>query len=172
MGRERELAVLEDLLGRVREGRGQIVGMIGEPGVGKSRLCYEFIRAHQTHGWLILETSADSYGQAIPYRPVIDLLKSYFQIAGGDDRQTIHGKVTDKLRTLGQTLHPSLPALLILLDVPVEDAAWQALDPSQRRQRLLDAVKRLLIRESQIQPSLAGRREPPLDRRRDAGVPG
>ena len=58
VGRERELAVLEDLLRRAGEGRGQIAGIIGEPGVGKSRLCYEFVRAHQTHGWLILETRA------------------------------------------------------------------------------------------------------------------
>jgi DNA-binding NtrC family response regulator/tetratricopeptide (TPR) repeat protein len=154
VGRERELAVLDDLLGRVREGRGQVVGMIGEPGVGKSRLCYELIRAHQTHGWLILETSADSYGQATPYLPVIELLKAYFQIASRDDLSTLRDKVTDKLRTLGQPLASSLPAVLTLLDVPAEDAAWQALEPSQRRQQLLDAIRRLLIRETQIQPIL------------------
>jgi DNA-binding NtrC family response regulator/tetratricopeptide (TPR) repeat protein len=154
VGRERELAVLDDLLGRVREGRGQVVGMIGEPGVGKSRLCYELIRAHQTHGWLILETSADSYGQATPYLPVIELLKSYFQSASCHDASTLHDKVADKLRTLGQPLASSLPAVLTLLDVPAEDAAWQALDPSQRRLQLLDAIKRLLIRASQIQPVL------------------
>jgi DNA-binding NtrC family response regulator/tetratricopeptide (TPR) repeat protein len=154
VGRERELAVLEDLLGRVREGRGQVVGILGEPGVGKSRLCYEFICAHQTDGWLILETSADSYGQATPYLPVIELLKSYLQIASGHDAPTLHDQVVDKLRTLGQSLASSLPAVLTLLDVSVDDAAWQALDPSQRRQQLLDAVKRLLIRESQIQPIL------------------
>jgi DNA-binding NtrC family response regulator len=154
VGRERELAALDDLLGRAREGRGQVVGIIGEPGVGKSRLCYEFIHAHQAHGWLILETSADSYGQATPYLPVIELLKSYFQIASGHDASMLHDKVADKLRTLGQSLASSLPAMLTLLDVPVEDAAWQALDPSQRRRQLLDAVKRLLVRESQIQPVL------------------
>jgi DNA-binding NtrC family response regulator len=154
VGRERELVTLEDSLGQAREGRGQVVGIVGEPGVGKSRLCYEFIRAHHTHGWLILEISADSYGQAAPYLPVIELLKSYFQIASRDDVSTLRYKVADRLRTLGQSLESSLPALLTLLDVPVEDAAWQAFDPSQRRQRLLDAIRRLLIRESQIQPVL------------------
>ena len=132
--------------------------------MGKSRLCYEFIRAHQTHGWLILETSANSYGQATPYLLVIELLKTYFQIASCHDALTLHDKVADKLRTLDQSLASSLPAVLTLLDVPIEDAAWQALDPSQRRQQLLDAIKRLLIRESHpTGPS--GRREPPLDRR-------
>jgi DNA-binding NtrC family response regulator/tetratricopeptide (TPR) repeat protein len=152
VGRERELATVEGSLEQARGGRGQIVGMIGEPGVGKSRLCYEFIRAHHTHSWLILETSADSYGQATPYLPVIDLLKSYFQVASRDDVPTLRGKVADKLRTLGQSMEPNLSALLTLLGVPVEDTTWHALDPSQRRQRIMDAVKYLLLRESQLQP--------------------
>src|SRR5262249_1485932 len=66
----------------------------------------------------------------------------------------IREKVTGKLLTLDRALEPSLPAFLTLLDVPVEDAAWQALDPMQRRQRTLDAVKRLLLREAQNQPIL------------------
>jgi hypothetical protein len=154
VGRERELAILVDLLGQVREGRGQVVGLVGEPGVGKSRLCYESVHAHPTQGCLILATSAEASGQATPYLPVIELLKSYFQIASCDAVVTRRDKVTDTLRTLGHSLDLSLPAVLTLLDVPVEDAAWQALDPSQRRQQLLDAIKRLLIRESQIQPAL------------------
>ena len=152
VGRERELAVLEDLLRQVMEGRGQIAGIIGEPGLGKSRLCYEFIRAHQSHGWLTLETSAHSYSRAMPYWPIIDMLKNYFQLDAGDDRQTIRAKVTDKLLALEATLQPTLPALFVLLEVPVEDALWQALDPSQRRQRFMEAVKHLLLRESQIRP--------------------
>ena len=152
VGRERELAALGDLLVQVEEGRGQVVGIMGEPGIGKSRVCYEFTRTHLTHGWLRLETSAASYGKGIPYLPVIDLLKAYFQVDAGDDRQTIRVKVTDKLLALETTLEPILPALLVLLGVPVEDPPWQALDPSQRRQRLLDAVKHLWLRESQVQP--------------------
>ncbi|MGH8064164.1 MAG: ATP-binding protein [Candidatus Entotheonellia bacterium] len=128
------------------------MGIVGEPGVGKSRLCYEVIQAHAAHGWLILETSADSYSQATPYRPIIDLLKAYFQLDARDDLQTIRDKVTDKLLALETTLQPILPALLVLLEVPVDDSQWQALDPSQRRQHIIDAVKYLLLRESQIQP--------------------
>jgi DNA-binding NtrC family response regulator/tetratricopeptide (TPR) repeat protein len=154
VGRERELAVLADLLGQAREGQGQLVGIVGEPGVGKSRLCYEFMRAHSIQGWQIFTTSADASGQAIPYLPVIELLQSYFQITSHDGVSARHDKVTDQLRTLGQSLESSLPALLTLLDVPVEDDAWHALEPSHRRQQLLDAIKRLLIRGSQIQPLL------------------
>jgi DNA-binding NtrC family response regulator len=154
VGRERELAILGDLLGQAREGRGQLVGIIGEPGVGKSRLCYEFARAHSVQGWRILAASADASGQATPYLPVIELLKSYFQIASRDAMATGRDKVAGILRTLGPLAQSSLSAVLTLLDVPVEDDAWQALDPPQRRRQLLDAIKRLLIRESQIQPLL------------------
>ena len=89
-----------------------------------------------------------------PTCPVIDLLRGYFQIESRDDPRKIREKVTGKLLTLDAGAGARLPALLALLDVPVDDAAWQALDPPQRRQRTLDAVKRLLLRESQVQPLL------------------
>jgi class 3 adenylate cyclase/tetratricopeptide (TPR) repeat protein len=154
VGRERELAVLGDLLTQAERGRGQAVAIVGEPGVGKSRLCYEFTQAHRAHGWLILASSPVAYGKDIPYLPVIDLLKVYFQIECCDAGRTIRDKVTGKLRMVHDALEQTLPALLALLDVPVEDPQWQALDPPQRRQRTLDAVRRLLLWESQVQPLL------------------
>jgi len=88
------------------------------------------------------------------YGPVIDLLKSYFTIQDRDDPRTIRERVTGKLLTLDRALESTLPALLALLDVPIDDAAWRALDPPQRRQRTLDAVKRLVVREAREQPLL------------------
>jgi predicted ATPase len=85
---------------------------------------------------------------------VIDLLKGYFKIQDRDDLREMREKVTGKLLALDRALEPTLPALLALLDVPVDDAAWAALDPGQRRQRTLDAVKRLLLREAREQPLL------------------
>jgi DNA-binding NtrC family response regulator/tetratricopeptide (TPR) repeat protein len=152
VGRERELATLSDLLVQVEEGRGQVVGMLGEPGIGKSRLCYEFIRAHLPHQWLCLDASAASYGKDTPYLPVIDLLKAYFQLDASGDVQTRRATVTAKLLALEPALQPILPALLVLLEVPIDDPQWQALEPPQRRQRIMDAVKQLLLRESQVQP--------------------
>ena len=155
VGRQHEVETLHHALERSATGHGQVVAVIGEPGVGKSRLFYEFTQAYYLRGWFILEAGAvSSYEQAIPYLPVIDLLKAYFRVEGPIDERGTHEKVADKLLTLDETLRPTLPAFLMLLDVPVEDQQWQTLDPRQRRQRMLDAIKRLLLRESQVQPLL------------------
>jgi tetratricopeptide (TPR) repeat protein len=95
-----------------------------------------------------------SYGKSTSYLPVIDLLKAYFKIHDRETHREIREKVTGKLLTLDRALEATLPALLALLDVPVEDVHWEALDPAQRRQRTLDAVKHLLLRESPGQPLL------------------
>ena len=152
VGRDAETEQLRKALEQARSDHGQVVGVVGEPGLGKSRLFFEFTHSHRTQGWLILESGSVSYGKATPYLPVIDLLKAYFKIQDRDDHREIREKVTGKLLTLDKSLEPTLPAFLALLDVPVDDPAWQALDPSQRRQQTLSAVKRLLLRESQVQP--------------------
>ena len=152
VGRQTELAVLQQALEQARTGHGQMVAVIGEPGVGKTRLFYEFVHSHRTQGWLALETTSMSYGKATTYLPVIDLLNVYFQVEEGDDPRRIREKVTGKLLTLDEALRPTLPAFLSLLEVPVEDAAWEHLNALQRRQHILDAVKSLLLRESQVQP--------------------
>ena len=110
--------------------------------------------SHRVQDWLILEASSVSYGKATSYLPVIDLLKGYFKIGDRDDHREMRAKVLGRVLGLDRALEPRLPPLLALLDVPVEEAAWQNLDPPQRRQRTLDAVKRLLLRESQVQPLL------------------
>jgi class 3 adenylate cyclase/tetratricopeptide (TPR) repeat protein len=152
VGRDSDLDQLRQALERARAGHGQVVAVIGEPGVGKSRLYWEFTHSHRTQGWLIVESGSVSYGKASAYLPVIDLLKAYFQIEARDDGRKIREKVTGKVLALDRALESSLPAFLWLLDVSVEDAQWQRLEPSQRRQRTLDGVKRLLLRESQVQP--------------------
>ena len=154
VGRQAEFEALRQALERAGTSHGQVVAVIGEPGVGKTRLVYEFIRSHHTHDWLVLESSSVSYGKATAYLPVRDLLKAYFQIDDRDDGRKVREKLTGKLLTLDAALGPTLPAFLTLLDVPVEDRRWQDLDPAQRRQRTLEAIKGLLLRESQVQPLL------------------
>src|SRR5262249_22091274 len=152
IGRDTEMEQLRRALALAETGHGQIVAVVGEPGGGKSRLVRESTRAHRTHGWLVLESSSLSYGKATPYLPLIDLLKSYLRVEDRDESRDVREKVTGKLLTLDESLRPSLTPILALLDVPVEDPRWQALEPPQRRQLTLDAVRRVLLRESQVQP--------------------
>ena len=154
VGRDQELATLRERLRQVEGGRGQVVGVMGDPGTGKSRLCDEFVRGALAQPWLILHTQGTAYGQATPYLPIIDLLKGYFHLDDREDRATIRDQVTTHLHGLDDTLTPTAPAFLTLLEVPVEDPQWQALEAAQRRQRTLDALKWVLVRESQVQPVL------------------
>ena len=154
VGRDVEVEQLRRALELAGSGHGQVAAVVGEAGVGKSRLFYEFTQSHRAGSWLVIEAGSVSYGRATSYLPVIDLLQAYFQIETRDDHRKIREKVTGKLLTLDRSLEVTVPAILALLDVPVEDEQWEALDPPQRRQRTLDAVKRLLLRESQVQPLL------------------
>jgi class 3 adenylate cyclase/tetratricopeptide (TPR) repeat protein len=154
VGRDAEVEQLRRALEQARQGRGQVAAVVGEPGVGKSRLAFEVTHSHRVEGWLVLEASSVSHGKATSYLPVVDLLKGYFRIGDRDTPREIREKVTGKTLTLDHSLESMLPALLALLDVGGEDPQWQALDPSQRRQRMLEAVKRLLLREAQVQPLL------------------
>jgi class 3 adenylate cyclase/tetratricopeptide (TPR) repeat protein len=154
VGRDPELEQLRRAQQLADSGRGQVAAIVGEAGVGKSRLVYEFTHSHHLQGWLVLESASVSYGKATSYWPVINLLKGYFKIQDRDDLREIREKVTGKVLTLDRGLEPTLPALLALLDVPVDDASWQTLDPGQRRQRTLEAVRRLLLREAREQPLL------------------
>jgi class 3 adenylate cyclase/tetratricopeptide (TPR) repeat protein len=154
VGRENELEALSQALARTAAGRGQVIGIVGEPGVGKSRLVWEVTHSHRVQGWLVLQACSVPYGKATSYLPIIDLLKGYFCIEDRDGPPTVREKLTGKLLTLDRALEGHLPALLSLLDVPTDDLEWSTLDPPQRRRRTLDAVKRLLLRESQVQPLL------------------
>jgi class 3 adenylate cyclase/tetratricopeptide (TPR) repeat protein len=152
VGRGREIEALCQALDRAGVGHGQVVAVVGEAGVGKSRLAYEFVHSHRTEGWLVLESASVSYGKATPYFPIIDLLKRYAHVEEHDDARTIRAKVTGQVLTLDDTLQEIIPALLSLLDALPEDSSFQKLDPPQRRQRTLDGLKRVLLRESQAQP--------------------
>jgi class 3 adenylate cyclase/tetratricopeptide (TPR) repeat protein len=154
VGRQQELLALQQALERAGAGHGQMVALVGEAGVGKSRLLYEFVHSHYTPGWLVLESASVSYGKATPYFPVIDLLRRYSHVEEHDDTRTIRAKVTGQVLTLDPALQDTVPALLSLLDALPEDSPFLTLDPPQRRQRTLDAFKRVLLRESQAQPLL------------------
>ncbi len=152
VGRAAEVRLLGEALARAGAGRGQVVAVVGEPGVGKSRLYWEFTHSHRTQGWLVLESSSVSYGRTLAYLPIVELLRGYFQLEVRDDARKVREKVTGKILSLDRQLEPWLTAFLWLLDVAGDDPQWEALDPPQRRHRTLEGIRRLLLRESQVQP--------------------
>ncbi len=151
VGREAELAQMRRALELVRGGHGQIVAAMGEPGVGKSRLFFEFKAVAQS-GCLVLEAYSVSHGKASAYLPVIDLLKSYFEIMPEDDERKRREKVAGKVVILDRTLEDTLPYLYALLGIYESDDPLAPLDPQTRRRRTLEAIKRILVRESLSQP--------------------
>src|SRR5262245_33769575 len=152
VGRNAEMEQLRTALEGARRGHGEVVAVMGEPGVGKSRLFHELTHSDRAVGCRILHASAASYARAIAYSPVIDLIRALFGI---DERYVVgllRAKATGHLLTLDEALKHLLPPVLWLLEaLPEGDRFWD-LEPPQRSQLTLDAIKRLLCRESQVQP--------------------
>ena len=154
VGRDAEIEQLRRAVDQARQGRGQVAAIVGEPGVGKSRLTFELTHSHRVEGWLVLEAGASSHGKATSYLPVSTLLRSYFKLGERDTYEDMRATISARLSALGESLWPAAPAFEALLGVPVDDARWQGLEPRQRRQHTLEALRHLILRESQIQPLL------------------
>jgi class 3 adenylate cyclase/predicted ATPase len=147
VGRQSELDQMQRALAQARAGHGQIVGVMGEPGLGKSRLFYEFELLSQS-GCLVLEAYSVSHGKASPYLPVIELLKGYFQIQAPDDERTRRQKVIGKVLELDRSLEDTLLYFFALLGIEEQPSPLQQMDPQIRRRRTFDAIKKLFLRES------------------------
>jgi tetratricopeptide (TPR) repeat protein len=176
VGRRREIEVFSKLMEEAGLGKGQILAMVGEPGLGKSRLVHEFARHQLRPGWLVLEGASVSYGKATPYFPLIEMLRRYFQIADGEGSENIREQVVMHILELDNMLKDAIPPMLSLLGASPDEKHSQApgghgwlsqqqdladtvkrfsvMDPQQRRHRTLNSVKGMLIRESQRQPLL------------------
>jgi class 3 adenylate cyclase/tetratricopeptide (TPR) repeat protein len=152
VGRAAEMGHLVGAMRRAADRHGQLVAVLGEAGVGKSRLCHEFTHSADARQWVVLETGAVSYARGPSYSPVLDLLRQYFRIESRDDHARIREKVGEALVALEPALVRYHAALLWLLDVPSDDPQWAGLDPTQRRRRALDGVRTLLVRESARRP--------------------
>jgi class 3 adenylate cyclase/tetratricopeptide (TPR) repeat protein len=151
VGREREMEALRHAAMLAREGRGQIVAAMAEPGVGKSRLFYEF-KATSASGWMVLEALSISHGKASAYLPVLDLLRNYFEISAGDDERKRREKVAGKITVLDRSLEDTLPYLFSLLGIVEGDDPPADTDGQLKKRRTLEAIKRILLRESLKQP--------------------
>ena len=153
VGRQDEIESLNRAATRAKAGHGQVVALVGEAGVGKSRIFLEFAHSLEAQGWLVLEGRSVSYGKATSYLPLITLLSRYFQIQDRDTEQLVRERVGRKLLALGdEKLLAQLPFLTRALGISASDDAWANLHPFERQSLIFDAVKRLLLRESQNQP--------------------
>ncbi len=151
VGRRREMDQLRQTLEQAKAGQGQIVGVMGEPGLGKSRLFYEFKRKSQ-NVCLVLEAFSVSYGKVSPYLPIVELLKTYFLIQPQDEEWKRKEKISNKVLSLDRSLEETLPYLYALLGIDGSDPLLQQFDAQTRRRRTFEALKKLFLRESQNQP--------------------
>ena len=176
VGRNAEIDIFNKLVEQTAARHGHILAMVGEPGMGKSRLVHEFTRHQLPAGWLVLEGASVSYGKATPYFPLIEMLRRYFQITAENGPEEIQERVVNHVLELSNMLKDTIPPILSLLGAFPEESysaasgehnwlaqhqdllemvnRFGAMDPQQRRRRTLDAAKRVLIRESQRQPLL------------------
>jgi predicted ATPase len=153
IGRAAELQRLEEIYGELKQ-HGQLVALVGEPGVGKSRLIYEFARSRGSLGRTVLVGQAASYATQTAYHPIVGLMKSYLGVELTDGQEEIRAKVADKVSALDPDFDNIVPALLWLLDVPVNEAHWQDLDAAGRRERAMTSLKRLFLAIGSVQPLL------------------
>ncbi|GAB7540665.1 adenylate/guanylate cyclase domain-containing protein [Cupriavidus sp. 8B] len=151
VGRQAEMEQLHNAFELAKAGHGQVVGVVGEAGVGKSRLFHEF-KARSQQGCLVLETFSVSHGKAFAYLPLIELLRNYFQITPQDNDRSCREKVIGRLLNLERALDEFLPYLLYLLGTVEPDSTLPTMDAAIRRQRTFEAIARLLVRESLNQP--------------------
>jgi class 3 adenylate cyclase/tetratricopeptide (TPR) repeat protein len=153
VGREQELRLLFECFEKVKAGHGQVVFIVGEPGIGKSRLLLEFRRRlGEEATWL--EGHSMSFGRSIAFHPLIDLIKRNFRIEEGDTEGTIVRKIERGVLRLGEDLRPILPYLRYLLSVDPGDPAVLTMDPQQRRGEFFDALRRLLVRAAEVHPQV------------------
>jgi len=169
VGRQSEIEIFTRMVEHTASRRGQILALVGEPGMGKSRLVHEFSRHQLPAGWLVLEGASVSYGRATPYFPLIEMLRRYFQVSERYGIEQIQQQVVQHISELDAVLKDTSPAILSLLGAlpakvhpapaPLKELGdavqrYLAMDPQQRRRHTLDSLKRLLVRESQRQPLL------------------
>jgi predicted ATPase len=152
VGRQRELALLHDCLAHAEAGRGQVVGIIGEAGVGKSRLLYEFQASLDPSQATWLAGHCVGYGQGTPYLPILEILRTNFQIEEGDNPLQIQEKLRQGVHRLDPALDGILPSLRELLTVSGEDEALKHLSPKERRQKTFEAIRALTVTGSQRRP--------------------
>jgi class 3 adenylate cyclase/tetratricopeptide (TPR) repeat protein len=152
VGRKNSMAALMEAYEKVKNGAGQIVGVVGEAGVGKSRLLFEFRHRLYQEEFGYLEGRCIHFGGAMPYLPILNILRSIFEIREGEREMVIRKRVKERILRLEEKLQGIISPIQDLLSLKVEDEAYLKLEPKQRRERVFEALRDLFIRESQERP--------------------
>jgi len=152
LGRRKEMGALREAFEKTRSGSGQVVGIVGDAGVGKSRLLREFRNTLPQAEHVFLAGSCLHYGASMVYLPILDILRSYFDIRVADEEEDIQKKVREALGRLNGALLGNLPPLQDVLSLTVEDEAYLQIDTQQRRQRVFEAIRDLLYHTSREKP--------------------
>ena len=152
VGRKKSMAALKTPYELALSGRGQVVGIVGEAGVGKSRLLLEFINQLPHNEYTYLEGHCLHYGEVMSYLPIIDIVKSYFDIKEGDQESGIKNKLEETIGKLDNRLYTSLPPLQELLSLPVDDEKYLQLDSGEKKIRVFESIRDLFLRESERKP--------------------
>ena len=146
------MASLLEAYDKAASGSGQVVGIVGEAGVGKSRLLLEFRNRLVPDAFTYLEGRCLHFGGSMAYLPVLDVLRSYFGVKEGEQEAVVRKRMAERILTLDKKLEPTLTPLQDILSLKVEDEGYLKLEPRQRRERVFEAIRDLLIRESQEKP--------------------
>jgi len=152
VGRERDAGALQDLFTQVTEGRGQVVGVVGEPGMGKSRLLHEFRKTLSARAATVLEGRCVSYGGAIPYLPIVEIIRNNCGIVDGDGADIVADRLAAGLREVGMAPGEWMPYLLHLFGVKDESGAIDALSPEAVKARTFETLRQLTLRGSRLRP--------------------
>ena len=154
VGRAEEMQLLETALGRADKGNPQIIGFVGEPGVGKSRLCFEFLERCRARGIMTYETTGVAHGKAIPLLPMLKLFRAFFGITEQDSDVTARERIAGRLLLLGEQFRDLLPVMFDFMGVPDPENPAPKMDPEARQRQIVSVIKGMIqaraSRETQV----------------------
>jgi class 3 adenylate cyclase/tetratricopeptide (TPR) repeat protein len=154
VGRTKEIETLEEAFARARTGEAQVIGIVGEPGVGKSRLCHEFTDRRRAQGLPVYHAVGQAHAKSVPLVPVLQLMRNYFEISEHDSDQTARERIAGKLLLLGEGLVDVLPLVFDFLAVSDPERPSPRMDPEARQRQLLDITKRMIHAQSAREPGI------------------
>jgi predicted ATPase/class 3 adenylate cyclase len=154
VGRDDEMQVLEQALEAALAGEASVIGVVGEAGVGKSRLCHEFAQRCRGRDLAVYHATGQAHTKSVPLLPVLQLMRSYFDIVDQDDDQTARERIAGKLLLLDPGFADDLPLIFDFLAVPDPERPAARMDPEARQRQLLDLTKRLIRAQSAREPGV------------------